>query len=862
MKIIDNVINDNYGNHVLPFLWMRGEEEAKIREYMEQIASTGIKEVCIESRPHDEFLKDKWWHDVDIIIEECEKHNMKLWILDDKHFPTGYAAGAIKHNYPDLQKLYLSMKQYDFVGPQKNAGILLNSAFQTRYTTGEGDSANVKAVVAAKKTDFETIDETTLVELTDFVKENVLYWDIPKGEWSIFVFLETVDGGEAATEGYLNPIVPEATDVLINTVYEAHYQHYGDKFGTVIQGFFSDEPRFGNIKGPDAKIGIEMPLPWCPNLEDVFAARLDLTREEILKKLPLLYRNDTPLAHSIRFEYMDLITDLYQKNFSERIGTWCREHQVKYIGHVIEDNNAHARLGYGPGHFFKSMAGQDMAGVDVVLHQLMPQQNKGYFKSMTNTGWDGEFFHYALARLGSSLGNLDPKKQGRTMSEVFGAYGWSEGTKLMKWLADHMLVRGVNHFVPHAFSMKAFPDPDCPPHFYGNGHNPQFPYFHLLIEYMNRVSYLLSGGHHAGEVGVLYHAEAEWSGKAMLVQKVTRVLTEHQIEYEIIDRHFLEKATVHSGWYEINTQRFSTLLVPYAERLPKSTIERLADLQQQGVQVIYLDAPPSETSENSGSISALKYIQREANTISVEDIMQTLVHVEHRMLSPETLPYVRYYEYQQDEGLVFMVFNENSFEAVAFDAQFPTQKRLSLYDPVTNQVRKIEMSDGYYQLNLSPSEAVILFEDSNDNELYLKEHAISNTLDLTQQKWNITFNGIGLSENTKAQLTSMDLPILGNGDTYSRFAGTITYETEIPESHYLTIENASEIVSVYVNDQYEGTRISTPYRFELSNATQVKSNKLRIEVINNLGRNQQDFLSQFITLEPLGIFGNVTVGKK
>ncbi len=76
----------------------------------------------------------------------------------------------------------------------------------------------------------------------------MLYWDIPEGHWSIFVCFETSEGGEAATKGYLNPLVAEATDILINSVYEAHYNQFSDKFGSSIEGFFSDEPRFGNIK--------------------------------------------------------------------------------------------------------------------------------------------------------------------------------------------------------------------------------------------------------------------------------------------------------------------------------------------------------------------------------------------------------------------------------------------------------------------------------------------------------------------------------------------------------------------------------------------------------------------------------------
>ncbi|MFR1295040.1 MAG: hypothetical protein ACLSBH_06065 [Coprobacillus cateniformis] len=49
----------------------------------------------------------------------------------------------------------------------------------------------------------------------------------------------------------------EATQILINEVYEKHFNHYKDEFGKTIIGFFSDEPRFGNIKGTTASIGRE-----------------------------------------------------------------------------------------------------------------------------------------------------------------------------------------------------------------------------------------------------------------------------------------------------------------------------------------------------------------------------------------------------------------------------------------------------------------------------------------------------------------------------------------------------------------------------------------------------------------------------
>lgn len=135
------------------------------------------------------------------------------------------------------------------------------------------------------------------------------------------------------------------------------------------------------------------------------------TSEEVVKYLPLLWANGKSKENKIRYLYMDLITKLYSENFTQKLGEWCRAHNVEYIGHVIEDNNAHARLGYGAGHFYRSLWEQDMSGLDVVLHQILPGMDKGYFKSCTSSGWDGEFFHYALAKMGASLGHMDEKKK-------------------------------------------------------------------------------------------------------------------------------------------------------------------------------------------------------------------------------------------------------------------------------------------------------------------------------------------------------------------------------------------------------------------------------------------------------------------
>ena len=99
--------------------------------------------------------------------------------------------------------------------------------------------------------------------------------------------------------------------------------------------------------------------------------------------------------------------------------------------------------------------------------------------------------------------------------------------KTEKYLIDHFLARGVNRFVPHAFSPKEFPDPDCPPHFYAHGNQMQYSHFGHVIRYMNRAAHLLSGGKYPAKTAVLYHADAEWAGENR--SRLVRYCTENII---------------------------------------------------------------------------------------------------------------------------------------------------------------------------------------------------------------------------------------------------------------------------------------------------------------------------------------------
>lgn len=875
MKKLNEVLENKEDNYILPFFWQHGEDEETLRDYMKNIDEAGIKAVCIESRPHPDYVGAKWWRDMDIIMDEARKRKMKVWVLDDSHFPTGYAVGKIKEEHPELRKWYLNVQRLDFKGPLKDSSFIVKH-FAGRAALMPGyksEDDKLLSVVAAKVCDTETmgIDEKTLVDVSNHVHDGVLYWDLPEGVWSIFVVFETRNGGEEMTKDYLNPIVPEATRVLIDAVYEPHFNRYKDDFGKTLAGFFSDEPRFGNMKGFDGILGTPgMVLPWSDDVLDILQKEVN---KDILMYLPLLFVEGKEKTSSIRYAYMNVVSKLYGENFTRQLGNWCREHGVEYIGHVIEDNGAHSRLGYGAGHFFRALAGEDMSGIDVIGGQIVPGMD---FKhtGFSSSGWDGEFFHYGLGKLGTSLAHLDPKKKGRTMCELFGAYGWVEGLKFMKWLTDHLLVRGVNNFVPHAFSPKAFPDWDCPPHFYAGGNDAEFKYMKIWSDYTNRISHLLSNGKHIAPAAVLYHAEAEWSGKYMPFEKPVKELMQNQIDCDVIPADiFKDNLLIEGKELKVNHEKFKCLVVPYAEALPEFLLNRIDEALTKGFKVIFIQDIPTKSSENTDVRKVLNSIRKSSNCVVVElnSLAEKVKSFKFNEISLEKYePNLTYYHYSHEAEDIFMFFNENPYDDIDTKVYIPLKNKAVYYNAFENKTEacKLKEKDAGVELvlKLSAYESKIVvfnkneaasFEDSNDENEIVKEVKVSGSWKVSMAnalEYPSFANEMELSELT-------NLAVLG---LHPNFSGTIRYEInfevkDTPKKAIIDLGRAYEIADMSLNGEKVGVKICPPYKFEVSNYLKKGTNKLVVEVTNTLVKSQKDLLSSFAVQEPTGLLGPVKV---
>lgn len=828
-------------NGLYPFFWQHGEDHTVLSDYMDKISESGMKGVCVEARPHPDFLGEQWWHDLDLILKKAKQHQMKVWILDDSHFPTGFANGKIKENYPEYLKQYLDMRRYDVQGPMKQMRIDLKLLKGRPWERPDFEEEILRVYLAGRCSQYteanDPIEAESLVDITEYMDmgKRLLTLDVPCGAYSIFVLYVTGKGGEEATKEYLNPLIKEATEVLIREVYEPHYAHYKEEFGTLIEGFFSDEPRFGNKKGTEAGIGCEMVLPWKKGLEKEIPFNL--------KYLPLLWVDAKGEEGQIRFQYMDLITKLYRDNFTSVLADWCHAHGVLYLGHTIEDNGAHARLGYGTGHYFRGQETMDYAGIDVIGGQVVPGMN--YHHDAFNTGGsNGEFYHYALAKLASSAAHLDPVKKGNSMCEAFGAYGWNEGLKMMKWITDHLIVRGINHLVPHAFDPKEFPDFDCPPHFYAHGMNPQFRYFPVFTAYANRLMEIFRNGKYPARVGLLYPAEMEWGGEYMPVEKPARVLTENQISFDIISLDYLEKAEIAEQCYFINRQRFEVMVVPYGTFMPQSGRILLEKLQEAGVTVIYLP-------KDMQSCSLVEKL-----------------HPYRAVLLEREEPELAVGEYEKEGRRYLMLFNENIGKAIDTKMQIPGEGPIYRYDAFEDRMIRVSHQ---IQLHLEPYESVVFIQE--------KEEGVSEKMEISKESewkecskllpetWYVTFADSISYPNFQRSIPTKELELVSSLPGCEEITGTVRYEGSFQKSKetgriLLDLGNVYETAEVFINGKSAGVKICKPYRFDLTSLLQEGENRIAVEVTNTLGTQMRDSISHYLPIEPFGVEGPVRMYKE
>lgn len=811
---ISEVLQGKYENHLMPFFWQHGESQEVLLEYVGVIQNAGCDAFCVESRPHPDFVGTRWWHDMDIILAEAASRKMKVWILDDSHFPTGYANGALEDGDISMCRTSVFHKEFTYDGKAKDVTLAHDKlSIPPKYKIPAIIKIIQKHNGPQRVFDKSTDRVYTIVafgpngEKVDLTGERVFHK--PEGKWRVEVCGLTHNLG--AHRSYINMMSEESCKLLIDHVYEPHYEHYKAYFGNTIAGFFSDEPELGNgiLYARHNVLGTIQDLPWSQELENVLRKAWG---EELPMRLPLLWLNDCEkeLTQETRMMFMDAVSKLVQKDFSEQMGNWCRRHGVEYIGHMVEDCDTHFTTGSGLGHYFRGLYGQDMAGIDDIGGQVFPG-GEDYPKKDLFGIRNGAFYHYTLGKLGVSAAYLEEHKRGRSICEIFGNYGWKTGVPTMKYLADHFLVRGINNFVPHAFSPKDYPDPDCPPHFYAHGHNPQYRAFGELCRYINRVSSLISDGVPDIKVAIYYNAESDWAGKCMRLDEPARILYDEQIDFLFLPLDEIRKAV-----------RFDVVLIPWAEYVPT----QLAELEN----AVFLESVPKNLKEYTclnQRIVTLEHLPLYLRQKKLETV---------KLFPQSSRIHCMHYLGKND---LFLFMNEGD---TAYEGSFSSENIRSgyYYFPWENQSGKVRIRENTVELILMPGQSIIYVNDENPDNICREAFPRYETMSC--DKLSLYNRSLCSSQNypDMKDHKAVTLPDLLEKE-FPKFSGIVRYEATIDAKekmhYYLKISDTDQsAVEVFVNGTSLGIHAASPCIYDLTDYVVCGKNRLRIELATTLER--------------------------
>ena len=485
------------------------------------------------------------------LVLEAKKRDMKVWIVDDAGYPSGFAGGKFTSEHPELRmQILMAAKTVTISGGQ---------------SIDEQVPADTVAVSAVPSLSGNAV--------TLPVTGNRVRWTAPAGSWTVIFVSHTFRTSPTRSE--TNPthakdesqsledyLDPAATQQYLDFTHNAYKKVVGDEFGKTILGFRGDEPDY-TISG----------LPWTPRFFDTFQKMKGYDIRPYLAVFLQPRGPETrlsPAQMGAKADFYDVFAQMFEDGFFKPQAVWCAQNNMEYQLHINhEEQELH--LVQSEGDFFRAMRDVQIPGVDTIWHQIW-----------TDTVSD-------FPRLASSVSHVYGHP--RSLTESFAAYRPEPDINMARYIINEQFVRGIN--LVETMHYPASSRPRGGPAAFMK--DPGWP---ALMAYTRRVSYLMSMGRPAADVALLLPTASLWMQDADADNTFVsseRLLSERQIDFDIVTEDAInETLKAGSGTLEsASGNRYRAVIVPNAKVLSRATIDKLRKFSEGGGHVLFITGTPS-----------------------------------------------------------------------------------------------------------------------------------------------------------------------------------------------------------------------------------------------------------------------------
>ena len=398
------------------------------------------------------------------------------------------------------------------------------------------------------------------------------------------------DDGEENAPPAADLLSRESVDCFIRLTHRRYFEAVGEFFGSTVIGFFTDEP---SLLGRNARKGC---FPWTWGFEDDFVAA-----GGSLAELVGLFSGEENRSTRL---YRRMIFERENEVYYGSLSGFCREHGIALMGHPHRGDDIECER-----HF-------DIPGQDMVLRWIAPEGDPlGGVES-------------AQGKCSSDAARIMGKR--RNSNECFGVcvrdnIPWYFTGADMKWYIDHLAVRGVNMFIPHAFyySVRGERRNERPPDVGPN--NIWWRHYGRIADYIKRVSYIMTDSVNGAAVAVMCN------NRDMRVDRV-RQLYRNQVEFNYVPYANLRAEMISDGVLTVGGNRYKYVMCDDENRVTGvAHIDGISDLAyrdiytdipcpdlrvsrvtKRGVEMIFL------TNEGDGEIKTEAWIDGEVSLVAMD----------------------------------------------------------------------------------------------------------------------------------------------------------------------------------------------------------------------------------------------------
>ncbi len=525
--MLDNLINDikqnSHSHGSIPFwAWNDKLEEDELRRQIRNMHDFGAKGFFMHARPglDTEYLSDAWFDAVNICIDEAAKLGMEAWSYDENGWPSGFAGGKVLGNEENWASYLTYEKASEFPTDEALAVYILDNNEAVRVHSLV-DGYNEYHIISVKK-DSSYIDILNYDVTTEFIKET--------------------------HEVYKKKINPKY-------------------FGTVMPGFFTDEPQYYRDG-----------MPWSTVIEDEFKNRFGYDILDNLLALFIDCENFKPL----RYDYHMLISDLYINSFVKQIYEWCEKNGCKLTGHTAAEDRPCEQMQVC-GSAMRFYEYQHIPGIDALARKekrndMLPRQ------------------------IGSVCAQLGKKQ---SITETFAMCGWDTTPKELKAIADFQYALGINMMCQHlyTYSCRGQRKYDFPLHF--SEYLPWQTHLKSYNDYFDNLGYVLSLGEdnihtlviHPIHDAFMYYRDNNLESVYLQDKKIADLedklaglgIPFHYGEEEMMSRY----AHIEGSKLVVGKCTYDKVIIPEVETLDSSTVKLLKEYLANGGRVVLAGKCPN-----------------------------------------------------------------------------------------------------------------------------------------------------------------------------------------------------------------------------------------------------------------------------